>query len=163
MAQTRGNAVGTVFSIAELLEQILLYLPLTSIIKARRTCCQFNQAFIKSTAVQQALFLMPVKPDTVRWFRADEQWKVHDAALARAPLLNPFVFRYAAGLLCTIIILFANDEIGLEALYHTRADHSTWPNGASACFGRTTRPCLLLLGSSNHVQVHPKAYTARCC
>ncbi|KAK3690776.1 hypothetical protein LTR37_018998 [Vermiconidia calcicola] len=56
-----------VFNTTELLEQILLCLPMKSVFVSQRVCTHFKDTILKSNALQQKLFLRPAGDKSVLW------------------------------------------------------------------------------------------------
>ena len=104
----RMPACEAVFGTAELLEDILLYLPLPDILLATRVCKSWN-AFIKIfSKLPRVLFLLPLggtdsravlrvqyqksAPSAARATRSCMYWEVESGKqLVHAPILNPFL------------------------------------------------------------------------
>ena len=93
-----------VFGIPELLEMILLHLPLLDLLRANEVCVSWKDQYNKSVKIQQALFLEPYsdlllkvehkskRPRNARNAEVDWGWQT-DAGdqLALPPLLHPFL------------------------------------------------------------------------
>ncbi|KAI5358537.1 Putative F-box-like domain superfamily protein [Septoria linicola] len=68
-----NTASARVFGTAELIEMILLELPMqTLLVTAQRVCKDWNIAIASSTKLQQALFILPSTDDVLYW-----DWPLH--------------------------------------------------------------------------------------
>lgn len=88
-----------VFENYELLENIILYLPLRQVFVARRISTYFEGIFNRSKPVRRALFLAPATPQHLRHFEIAESvgggWSAGRPSVAIRPVLNPFAEAYA--------------------------------------------------------------------
>ena len=92
---------------AELIEEILLYCPLTTIVAGRRVCRRLKETVRCSRRIRQALFLEPATSETLQWNDPNGGntsnslsgcWKTGDTDTERIPVVNPFILRYASSL-----------------------------------------------------------------
>jgi hypothetical protein len=56
-------------SVPEILETIILNLPLRHIIRSRAVCREFRRIIDDTTSIQRALFLQPTSIESLVWFR----------------------------------------------------------------------------------------------
>ena len=88
----------------ELVENILLYLPLPQLLLAQRTCKFFQGVIVDSERIKQALFLAPVRSQTVEFYYdvqryqihaqerdPDSGWRTSKSGPNVTPLMNPFI------------------------------------------------------------------------
>lgn len=101
-------------SVPEILESIILNLPLRRIIGSRAVCREFERMIDETTTIQRALFLQPSSTESLEWFRgrssdplynrypdippnlAPKGWKGDglEKNPSRVPILNPFVPKF---------------------------------------------------------------------
>ncbi|KAK5120101.1 hypothetical protein LTR85_006582 [Meristemomyces frigidus] len=85
----------------ELLERILLHLPLRDLLLSQRICTSFRDLVRRSQNINRALFFSPAK-DSVQWHRVSynskdheiqgsEGWKARKEDTATELMLNPFI------------------------------------------------------------------------
>ncbi len=93
------GAPAQVFATYELLEDILLHLPLQKLLLSQRVCHTFKDVVKSSSRIQQALFLQPACTRKVFWSTAaslssgtEGSWRLcPKAGTVITPILNPFL------------------------------------------------------------------------
>lgn len=98
-----------ILAIYELLENILLHLPLRQLLLAQCVSTAFRDLILRSGRINRALFFGPATTEMIEWYPAPEfaghtrerqyqgEWKVEADGGTVSPVLNPFlpVVRYA--------------------------------------------------------------------
>lgn len=97
-----------VFATYELLENILMHLPLRSLLLAQRVDISFRDLIWRSANINRALFFTPATSQSIDWYRPEDaqpgrevcyqgEWKSEADGKTVQPLLNPFlpVYKYA--------------------------------------------------------------------
>jgi len=84
----------------ELLEDIILYLPLRQILLSQRVNRAFSNVIKGSKPIQRALFLAPHNDQTIKCYPKpgtfEHEWKVARDSESLTPVANPFLPRYTA-------------------------------------------------------------------
>lgn len=96
----------------ELLEDIILYLPLRQILLSQRVGRAFANVITGSKPIQRALFLAPHDDETIKYYPKpgtfEHEWKVAKDGEPLTPVVNPFLPRYTAFRLLNIQITYAD-------------------------------------------------------
>lgn len=104
------SAVTKVFESYELLEDILLRLPIQDLTQAQRVNKYFKSLITNSKPIRRALFFEPSKSGAVEWYPIEKQWKTRGGSKTSKVLhLNPFANRY--------FVSKAEEVQGLDGLF----------------------------------------------
>lgn len=104
-------AVDKVIAIPELLEQLILPLPLRQMLLIQRVCTSFRDIVLTSPKISRALFFDPSTEETLQWHDVDDAskddqdslqvgWVKAQGDIPVLPVVNPFLFQYVTLAIC---------------------------------------------------------------
>ena len=88
---TEKTAVQKAFETFDIVEEILLYLPVSHILLDRKVNPTFAEVVNRSIHVRRALFLSPSNTDTMLDIPCGDKWKQGVNGTKVTPILNPFL------------------------------------------------------------------------
>ncbi|KAK5163619.1 uncharacterized protein LTR77_010568 [Saxophila tyrrhenica] len=89
-----GIAAAQVFARPDLLERVLLELPLCDVIPSQQVNYAFYTAVNTTPTIQEALFLHPASAPMVSWSPSSSRWVLKSGDGSMKPIANPFLARF---------------------------------------------------------------------